>query len=286
MTRRRGRGEDGIALIVVLWGLALLGALAAGIATHGRGETRLVSDLRDAAESRHMADAGIALALRDLLDPRTADDVDRTGAPRDYRIDGTPITVQVSDEAGRIDLNEAPGELLRGLFMTVAPDRAANLAAAVQDWRDGDDDRRTGGAEAIDYRRLGRDGEPANAPFQRVEELARVRGMDAALFARVAPLVTVHSRLDGLDPDVASAATLAAIPGLSETVAGRLSRDRRQDSADLVAFSRFFRHSPGRAFTIAASVTGPGGRVFRRSALVWLTFQPDAPYRLLARHDG
>src|SRR3546814_12846249 len=56
-------------------------------------------------------------------------------------------------EAGKVDLNTAPQELLARLMRVGGADEATadRVAAAITDWRDADDLRRPQGAELQDY---------------------------------------------------------------------------------------------------------------------------------------
>lgn len=75
------------------------------------------------------------------------------------------------DEASKLNLNRASQSMLEGL-----PNMTAELAAAIVDWRDEDDEPVEGGAETETYQLR----EPSyvckNAPFETVEELALVNG--------------------------------------------------------------------------------------------------------------
>ena len=64
---------------------------------------------------------------------------------------------------------------------------------AILDWRDVDDLRRLNGAEASDYRDAGLDYGPRNGPFRHLHEVRQVLGVDAALFDRLLPNLTLWS---------------------------------------------------------------------------------------------
>jgi type II secretory pathway component PulK len=73
---------------------------------------------------------------------------------------------RIVDEASKINLNSAPIEMLLEL-----PEMTAELAAAVQDWRDPDDEISEGGAESEYYLLLEDPYYCKNGPFETVEEI-------------------------------------------------------------------------------------------------------------------
>ena len=80
------------------------------------------------------------------------------------------------DEASKLNLNTASVEMLQLL-----PRMTPQLAAAIVDWRDADEDLTTSGAEAETYARLRPPYKCKNAPFETVEELRLVSGADLEL---------------------------------------------------------------------------------------------------------
>jgi general secretion pathway protein K len=102
------------------------------------------------------ADAGLARAVHGLgLEGSTRWPID--GRPQTMAFGDVVLTVTVEDERGRIALNRADEGTLQRLFAAAGADtsRAQALAAAVEDWRDADDEARPGGAEAPDYAPFG-----------------------------------------------------------------------------------------------------------------------------------
>ena len=109
---------------------------------------------------------------------------DRTGSPEE------PFFGLV-DEASKLNLNTATIEMLQAL-----PRMTPQLAAAIIDWRDADDDVTTSGAEAETYARLRPAYKCKNAAFETAEELRLVSGADLEL------LYGEDSNLNGvLDPN-------------------------------------------------------------------------------------
>lgn len=75
------------------------------------------------------------------------------------------------DESSKLNLNTATREMLEAL-----PNMTSELAAAIIDWRDTDDEATTDGAESDYYMRMNPAYLCKNAPFETVEELRMVRG--------------------------------------------------------------------------------------------------------------
>jgi type II secretory pathway component PulK len=77
------------------------------------------------------------------------------------------------DEASKLNLNTATIEMLQLL-----PGMTPELAAAIVDWRDSDSEVSPGGAEDEIYQRLNPPYRCKNAPFESIDELRLVYGMD------------------------------------------------------------------------------------------------------------
>ncbi len=111
-------GRRGLALIAVLWVLALLSLVAASFTRTTRTEVNLARNLMASAEAEALADAGAYLAILALLDPDPAKRPRADGTAYRLAFAGAEITVSVQDEAGRIDLNAAPDALVQGLLLS------------------------------------------------------------------------------------------------------------------------------------------------------------------------
>lgn len=79
----------------------------------------------------------------------------------------------LTDEAGKLNINAAAVESLRML-----PGMSDEMAAAVVDWRDENEEAEANGAEAQYYLTLPQPYRAKNAPFEYVEELLLVRGFE------------------------------------------------------------------------------------------------------------
>lgn len=225
------RRPRGFAMILVIWALVVLTALATGFSRAVRHETRTAIDLDARVRAEAATVAGINSTLLKLGDPDPERRWIADNAVRKIAWPGAAISVRVKSESGRIDLNRGVGDVLGGLFEQLFPDhRSQALADAVIDWRDRDNQPRDQGAEADDYARAGLDYGPANAPFRSVHELARVLGFDGAMAEAARPYLTIHSGSPRINAGSADLIVLTAIPGISRTQAEDFIAQREPDS--------------------------------------------------------
>lgn len=183
----------GFALIVTLWVVTALATVALCF-----GHTVRLEQLRAAntvatvdAEQATVAAVRYVQALLDAADPALAmPDADTAsleavpvGTARFWMIGRSSTDTMpdepvfgLLDEGAKLNLNTATAEMLAAL-----PGMTAELAAAIVDWRDTDDEPQPDGAESETYLRR----DPAyackNGPFESVEELRLVHGADTDL---------------------------------------------------------------------------------------------------------
>ena len=196
------------------------------------------------------------------------------------------LSIQAED--GRIDLNTAPRALLRAVFRGagLTTHSAARLVDAVLDFRDPNSIRRLNGAEDEDYRAAGLPWGAKDAPFESVAELQRVLGMTPALYRRVAPALTVHSRQSGVNPLTAPKVVLGLIPGLSGDRARRIvelrARNRITEIAGLAAGQAFLTGISQNTFYVRADASTGGRALFTRIAIVEVARTPVGDVRIRA----
>ena len=199
---------------------------------------------------------------------------------------GGEVRISIQDEGGKIDLNGASDELLRGLFLAAAwtgPDgeilgldqsEADALVDAIRDFADADDLKRLNGAEDRDYEAAGLPWGAKDAAFTAVEELQQVLGVTAPLYQAVAPALTVHTGSKGIDAKSAPREVLMALPG-SEAAAVDAHLAARAEAPEgagpaFLGAEGLSARSRRRVYTIHAEARGPGGAVFAREAVVRL----------------
>lgn len=188
-------------LVGLLWCVALLALIVIGVLHSSSLSLRVTKNYGDTIQAHYLALAGIekakAMLYRDLTERRRSS-INHSGAPfdspRDFREvrlgrgefsvvhqgrrdEGGRILFGVTDEESRLNINQASVEEL-GKLVGMLPD----VAAAIVDWRDGDNNVTPNGAEADYYSSLQPPYLPRNAPFQTARELLMVRGVTRELF--------------------------------------------------------------------------------------------------------
>jgi len=300
--RRADRRERGFALLLVIWVVAILSVLAAGFAVATRSESRLARNLLEAAQARALAEAGVARADLALLetDPRRHWRGD--GTPHELALDSGTVRIRIEDEAGKIDLNFAPPELLSGLCLELRID-GATCAALV----DGVAERR----RAVPQPTVGQPLQLQAARFQTpqvfgvgtqsltqlqvaafgaVDELSQLQGIDPETVERLRPFVTVYSQNPRIDASVAPREVLLAIPGTNPREVEQLLAARDELDLDPVAAAalptlsgvdNYVATGQLRIATILATATTDTGARFTRRAIVALTGVANHPVQTL-----
>lgn len=215
----------GAALLLVMWLVALLAALIGAFALIARTEYLQGRVLVRGLAAENAARAGIEYAMTRVvaLEPRRQWLPD--GRPHRWRYADADVEVRIVDENGKIDLNQSDMALLTEFLRRfgIEQAQAAQLAAAIMDWRDPDSlTQPAGGGEDGDYSSAGLPYGAKDAEFESVAELEQVLGFTPELYAKVAPHLTVFSGRVRPDPAFASAEVLDAM-GLngSEVVRNR-----------------------------------------------------------------
>lgn len=204
----------GFVLITVLWAMVLL-AVVAGLALSVARQGFLASRNRIVLARAEWAAAGCLELLRQRL----------PDAPTLRLLDTTRLgsaawcRAEITDPASAIHLGLLDSASLVALLGDTL------LAASFLDWTDSDTVARAAGAERAWYVERQRT-PPRNGPIASVQELAMLRGFDGAPMESLERRFTVYGS-GRLNPNLADAAVLAAIPGLGPDVA-RAIRARRQ----------------------------------------------------------
>ena len=275
-SEEKGRAPDrGFALLLVLWTMVLLALLASQVTGAGRAETKLAAALREGAQLQAAADAAINETIWHMLDG--GGDYWAPGAMvRVLDEAAGRVTVTVTDERGKLDVNQAPPALLQALFAVLGADRttAQSLANAIADWRS----QQPAGTDndtplSASYRMDGRAWGPAGQEFQRLDELQLVLGMTPDLYQASLPYLTLALEqgpwMQYADPPV-----LAAV--------ARAKRDSgvNVDVADV--------RGPV-VLRMTAQIAGTNGAAFTRRVLFRLDGTLSGPawkYRILSWEDG
>ncbi|MEO0370114.1 MAG: hypothetical protein AAF231_01530 [Pseudomonadota bacterium] len=239
LSLRRSRSTRGFIMVSVLWmGLGLLLAVA-GFVSQSRLEALSLRAEIETLRAQELARSGLNLALAELTRYTGAEGSSGTRpSSLSVTLAEGRIDVTISDEAGKIDINEAPVELMRPL-----------MDALVQ------------GTDAFDANNL------AQAIIATRRERGKYRSLDAlfqqfdisdAAAAAMRQVMTVHNYTPRIDPRSAPLLVLAAIPGVSAADAEEIIA-RRSRGASLPRL--------GTAAVWLAPRSGPVYRIHARAAM-------------------
>ncbi len=235
---RRGprcrRTDSGVALLLVIWLIALLTAVVGAFAMAARVEYLQGRTLSDGVVADEAARAGLEYAMTRVVDLDQTRQWLPDGRDYDWRYGDAQVTVKITDESGKIDLNAADLDLLAGLIQAEGVERtpARRLAAAILDWRDPDSlTQAEGGAEDGDYSSAGLPYGAKDAPFETVAEAQLVLGMTPELFEKLAPHLTVYSGQGRPNEQYADAKVLQAMGVDAERALAERLRPRQPGEA-------------------------------------------------------
>jgi general secretion pathway protein K len=258
-------GSDGMALVLALFAVVVLTALAFTFASVARTDVLLSGNRAAMTQAFYAAQSSLNYCRTVLA----ADDpaLDSTGEdwallqhnPPTMDIPGFTVGAVIEDESGRLNVNTADKIMLMAL-----PGMTEEAADSILDWRDGDDNPRPLGAESDYYLSLPSPYQAGNGPFQTIDELRLVRGVDATLFdgdgtkanPGLANLVTVRSGESNMDAQGRRRLNINIAP--SAQLAARLG-DILTDQ-DLLAVQRRRNQGPLRSLAEVMSIAGVSWR--------------------------
>jgi len=175
--------QRGVALLLVLWVLALLGTLLAGLLGWVHLQNRQALWQRQHTQAVLAAEAGVGMAVLAQLDRDPQRRWKADGQPHALRFDDASLAVNVTSEAGKLDLNAAPVESFARLVLACggSAEQSAQLSQALNQRRGGD-----------------------RAPLRTIEEVRELPAMDQRLYTCASAQLTLWSGLPAPDPLLAS----------------------------------------------------------------------------------
>jgi type II secretory pathway component PulK len=197
---RGARAQGGVALLLVVWLLALLTVIAGEFMASGRVKAAAERNKADDLRGLALALAGYRAAVA-ALDEKIAglglDDEGRlllrypgagegvAAAADDVALGGGTYSWRISDEDGLVNVNTATRPVLENLLrlcgMPLGAERDT-VVDSILDWRDTNSDHRLNGAEEDYYRGLDPPYSCKDGPLDVVEELLLVRGVTPRLY--------------------------------------------------------------------------------------------------------
>lgn len=199
---RPEKNQDGIALMVVLWVLVLLTALATEFASSMKTEVGATRNYKEDVESYYLAEAGINMAMAEIVKTaRFHSYIDEFGfivgnaqlpenktgekqeefdvTQRNYiPLGNGTVSYSIRDENGKININTASREILIEILAASGVGKGEvqdTIADSILDWIDKDELNRINGAETKYYQTLDPPYRSKNGPFDSLDELIRVR---------------------------------------------------------------------------------------------------------------
>lgn len=165
--RSRPQRHRGVALALVVWFIAAMALLVAGIVSLGRTDTRLAQIHLARAQSTAAGDGAINLLLADVLEGQF-DPLERPMMQARYDVGEATVSVLAVPTAAFVDFNQASAATVsRLLGLLGARERvdARRLTDAIVQWRDASPALGTGSGR-----------------FRTLEDVVRVEGMDRTLW--------------------------------------------------------------------------------------------------------
>ncbi|MCX6874091.1 MAG: type II secretion system protein GspK [Verrucomicrobia bacterium] len=174
----RTRHPGGLALVAVLWLIAVLG-MATMIALRVISfDMEIATAKVHGSRARQFAEMGIAVGSNPVV--KRADPILHLAD----EAAGGNFDVRIISEGGRFNINAIilrdDKALLRDMFVSwgLELDAAQAITDGLADWIDADDDESLNGAEKDWYEEQGRLNQPFNRPFYHIDEVRLVRGME------------------------------------------------------------------------------------------------------------
>ena len=273
---------QGFALILVVWVLALLSAMAMSFTGHIRTGSGTLATATGLYRAKALSDAALQRGIHALFNPGQTTSWKIDGQEYAFDYAGAKLSFSIQSEGGKIDLNMGSDELLLGLFEYGLEERqdisSEELLDQLRDWQDDDDLSRLNGAEFNDYELDNAGYGPSNQPLRSILEIQQLKSMDQAIVRRILPAVTVYSHKATLNPAHAGEAALRALPGVRAADVDDLLEDRQMASfmdrteavPTITGGAEYLDNDTVTVYTVTGRAKLPSGQSYQRKAVVWL----------------
>jgi len=204
---RHHKNQNGVALMVVLWVLVLLIALATEFAFSMKGEVNTTRNYKEDIQAYHLAKAGIHMAMAEILYPssfhashqdfglimgdstrgsergstQSGKTAYRTSIRQEIELGSGIISYSLQDENSKIPINKTTRNTLVKVLTSAgieSKEKKDVIADSILDWIDADKNHRLNGAENDFYQNLIPPYFAKNAPIENLDELSKIRGID------------------------------------------------------------------------------------------------------------
>jgi general secretion pathway protein K len=241
---------------MVLWVIIILLAVAFSFSLLARSEAFSTLRFKQDLEGKFLAEAALERALMEIFYRLTYKNQPQIEEGREvFRVDGRSYSTEmgkdkyelrISDESGKINVNlmtDFSGIILNNLLVNlgVEKEKADIIVDSILDWKDEDNLHRLHGAEDEHYQTMPRPYKAKNKPFDTIEELLLVRGIDRDILygagerPGLVNFVTIYGSTEKININAAPREILMAVPGMTAEAADRLIEAR--DSGEIVAHS-------------------------------------------------
>jgi general secretion pathway protein K len=272
--------DEGYALLAAIAAIAVFATLALTILARVQGSILQANADIERARADAAAQAGVQMAIQNLVGSDRAFRWSLDGRPRDFPFAGSHVTIRLIDERGKLPLAALEDQQVRKLFelLGVSPDRLEVITDSYLDWTDDDDDARSNGAESAYYAR--RHIRPPNSAPQSMDELALVRGFDPALVAKLKEVATLHFGSGTFSSAHANPIAIEVLASGGEDSPEAIEAER-EAAGQRTAIELDDDKVAGRTVEILAEAATPGGGRSHAREVVELTGNIDRPYAIL-----
>jgi len=267
----KGTRDRGYAMLAAILGIAAFSYVSFEVIAENRGIVSEAQAENERARLTAACDAGLQIAIAGLAVKDKKQQWPIDGTSRNLTFGDVALTITIEDERGKAPLNGINEDQVKELFAAagITGTRLDMLVDSYEDWLDPDNDRRPNGAESADYLSSGY--KPRNGAFHTVSELRLLKGMDDALYDRVAPSTTVFfGESGGFSEGTSQILALEALSEVGPTSTEVIERQRElagQKPAPDVANPPYL---IGRTLTVRIEAKRAGADM-KRSAIVELT---------------
>lgn len=315
------KSESGVVLITVLSGILILTVVALALASSVRVADEELANRKEHLQAYYMARSAVytTAALLTVVSPTPKEGFLVTGQRSvEWEESLGRVKVEITDESGKIDLNQVSEGVLERLLVVLGVDpqsAAPTLATTILDWRSPSSLARWSKAAASGNPMEFDRSQATGSDFRSVEELLQVPGVTPELFyghyirqddgkivrqPGLIDCVTVDSRSSQININYAPYPVLLVVTGSDNQLADYIVAARETKPITSVseftsefptsisgAASSLTTQSSGR-FTLLASGWARGGIVARIQAVVGVKGTPSSngPFQILRWKDS
>ena len=222
-----GQRQSGVALAILVWFLAAMSILVAGIVYQARMDIKLAQLQIGRAEAQAAGDGAINLALAELMIREQEGEFQNRGIQRSaFEFVNIQVTVNITPITGLVNLNLASEELLALVFAfgeEAGGGGGQDLARNVVEWRS------LGVGAGMIETQAGVDS-PRRGRFEAIEDVLLVEGVNRTVFENIKDSVYVASGgQSGVDWQSAPVSVLAMLSSKNEDTAREMAQSRAFD---------------------------------------------------------